>query len=160
MIGHQTPLLFASLKTATTSPNSEASHLPHRRLSLSQNTAVMRPAPSTASAALRSWTRHNLPTSQTTTTAARLVATPVAPQTTSITQRRHASDAAASSSFDSPFQKVDTNKIPNFTKYRAKSPEVSNRVFQYFMVGSMGLLTAAGAKATVQGTLYTYYESL
>jgi ubiquinol-cytochrome c reductase iron-sulfur subunit len=33
----------------------------------------------------------------------------------------------------------------------SKSPEISNRVFQYFVVGSMGLLAAAGAKATVQG---------
>ena len=33
----------------------------------------------------------------------------------------------------------------------SKKPESSNKVFQYFMVGSMGLLTAAGAKATVQG---------
>jgi len=44
-----------------------------------------------------------------------------------------------------------TTKIPNFKAYRSGSSEVSNRVFQYFMVGSMGLLAAAGAKATVQG---------
>ena len=60
-------------------------------------------------------------------------------------------------SFDSPFvskpkDKVDFDKIPNFAAYRSKSGENTNRVFQYFMVGSMGLLTAAGAKATVQGT--------
>lgn len=35
----------------------------------------------------------------------------------------------------------------------SKSSETTNRVFQYFMVGSMGLLTAAGAKATVQDFL-------
>lgn len=33
----------------------------------------------------------------------------------------------------------------------SKRGETSNRTFQYFMVGGMGLLTAAGAKATVQG---------
>ena len=60
-------------------------------------------------------------------------------------------------SFDSPFRSkpkdsVDFDKVPNFAAYRSKSSEGANRVFQYFMVGSMGLLTAAGAKATVQGT--------
>jgi ubiquinol-cytochrome c reductase iron-sulfur subunit len=34
----------------------------------------------------------------------------------------------------------------------SKSSETTNRVFQYFMVGSMGMLAAAGAKATVEGT--------
>ena len=111
----------------------------------------MRPAPSSASAALRTFTRHTLPTSQTTNGAARLATTsPVA----SHTQRRSQSGAASSLTFQSPFRdnKVDTNQIPSFKAYRSKAPEVSNRVFQYFMVGSMGLLTAAGAKATVQGT--------
>lgn len=57
--------------------------------------------------------------------------------------------------FESPFRDEDstpTTKIPSFAKYMSKKPESSNKVFQYFMVGSMGLLTAAGAKATVQGT--------
>jgi hypothetical protein len=44
------------------------------------------------------------------------------------------------------------NKIPSFKAYRSGSSQMTNRVFQYFMVGSMGLLAAAGAKATVQGT--------
>lgn len=110
----------------------------------------MRPAPSSAGAALRTFTRHSLPTSQTSNGAARLATSPVASQT----QRRYQHEAASTSSFQSPFRdnKVDSNKIPSFKAYRSKSPEVSNRVFQYFMVGSMGLLTAAGAKATVQGT--------
>ncbi|ETN45247.1 cytochrome b-c1 complex subunit Rieske, mitochondrial [Cyphellophora europaea CBS 101466] len=118
----------------------------------------MRPAPSSAGAALRSWTQHALPTSQSSSAAARLATSSVASQTTVVQQRRHQSSpsqAASTSSFDSPFRsnKVDSNKIPSFKAYRAKSPEVSNRVFQYFMVGSMGLLTAAGAKATVQDFL-------
>merc|ERR1712098_287424 len=121
-------------------------------------TVDMRPAPSSAGAALRSWTQHALPTSQSSSAAARLATSSVASQTTVVQQRRHQpspSQAASTSSFDSPFRsnKVDSNKIPSFKAYRAKFPEVSNRVFQYFMVGSMGLLTAAGAKATVQDFL-------
>ena len=56
-------------------------------------------------------------------------------------------------SFQSPF-KDDSNpttKIPSFAKYMSKRGETSNKTFQYFMVGTMGLLSAAGAKATVQG---------
>lgn len=45
----------------------------------------------------------------------------------------------------------DTTQVPNYDKYRSKSDEVTNRVFQYFVVGTMGGLTAMGAKATVQG---------
>ena len=55
--------------------------------------------------------------------------------------------------FQSPF-KDDSNpttKIPNFSNYMSKRRETSNKTFQYFMVGGMGLLAAAGAKATVQG---------
>ena len=33
----------------------------------------------------------------------------------------------------------------------SKRGETSNKTFSYFMVGAMGLLSAAGAKATVQG---------
>ena len=56
--------------------------------------------------------------------------------------------------FDSPFRSRDNNpttKIPSFANYMSKKGETSNKTFQYFMVGAMGLLTAAGAKATVQG---------
>jgi ubiquinol-cytochrome c reductase iron-sulfur subunit len=59
------------------------------------------------------------------------------------------------SSFDSPFRGMGnspTTKIPDFSKYRSSKNPNSNLVFQYFMVGTMGALTAAGAKATVQGT--------
>lgn len=38
--------------------------------------------------------------------------------------------------------------VPDFTPYRTTNAE-NNKVFSYFMVGSMGLITAAGAKATV-----------
>lgn len=56
--------------------------------------------------------------------------------------------------FDSPFRNPDVSpstKIPSFKNYMSKKGETSNKTFQYFMVGSMGLLAAAGAKATVQG---------
>jgi len=55
---------------------------------------------------------------------------------------------------ESPFRSSDetpTTKIPDFKKYMSKKGETSNKTFQYFMVGGMGLLAAAGAKATVQG---------
>jgi len=63
---------------------------------------------------------------------------------------------APTSSFDSPFRGMGNDagsKIPDFSNYRSKSNTNSNLLFQYFMVGTMGALTAAGAKATVQGTL-------
>lgn len=63
---------------------------------------------------------------------------------------------APTSSFDSPFRGMGNDagsKIPDFSNYRSKSGTNSNLLFQYFMVGTMGALTAAGAKATVQGTL-------
>jgi len=65
-------------------------------------------------------------------------------------------DSTTTSSFDSPFKGAggDANsKIPDFSHYRSKSSTNTNLLFQYFMVGTMGALTAAGAKATVQGTL-------
>ena len=59
---------------------------------------------------------------------------------------------ASASSFDSPFKgTADSTKIPSFAAYRNKNGEQSTKVFQYFMVGSMGALSAVGAKATVQG---------
>jgi ubiquinol-cytochrome c reductase iron-sulfur subunit len=44
-----------------------------------------------------------------------------------------------------------TTRIPDFGKYRSKNTEQDNRTFQYVMVGTMGALTAMGAKATVVG---------
>lgn len=94
---------------------------------------------------MRSWTKHQLPVT-------RLAASAVTAQ-----QKRSATtgEVGHTSSFDSPFRtseaQPDTSKIPSFGHYMSKSSEVTNRVFQYFMVGSMGMLAAAGAKATVQG---------
>ncbi len=104
----------------------------------------MRPLASGAGPALRSWTKHSLP----------LSSSRVAPAVVTVPQRRPASEYSPTPSFDSPFKGEEyspTTKIPSFGKYMSKNSETSNRVFQYFMVGSMGLLAAAGAKATVQG---------
>jgi len=46
----------------------------------------------------------------------------------------------------------DSTSVPDFTPYLHKSPD-SNRTLQYFMVGSMGLLAASGAKSTVTDIL-------
>jgi hypothetical protein len=65
--------------------------------------------------------------------------------------------AEPTSSFDSPFKGTANDaggKIPDFSHYRSKQGTNSNLLFQYFMVGTMGALTAAGAKATVQGMFF------
>jgi hypothetical protein len=53
-----------------------------------------------------------------------------------------------------------TTRIPSFAKYRSKSGDESGpKVFQYFMVGTMGALSALGAKATVQGGFHSLWGS-
>ncbi|OJD20269.1 hypothetical protein ACJ73_08396, partial [Blastomyces percursus] len=83
---------------------------------------------------------------------------PTAAALTSSTQqqrrgRAFSTSTSTTSSFDSPFgqskESTSTLKIPSFKKYASKSGESSNKVFSYFMAGSMGLVTAVGAKATV-----------
>jgi len=106
--------------------------------------------------ALRTWTKHPLPTSS-------RIVTSAAPIPASASQQRRklqtgVGEVGTSSSFDSPFGRTSegappTTKIPSFKAYMSKNSETTNRVFQYFMVGSMGLLAAAGAKATVQDFL-------
>ncbi|RMZ84705.1 hypothetical protein DV737_g901, partial [Chaetothyriales sp. CBS 132003] len=117
---------------------------------------TMAPAPSSASSAVRSWTRHALPAAA---RSSRVGARPAASLLIgpNASQRRHRASAvgsASQSTFDTAADGgVDTTKIPSFKAYRSKSAEVSNRTFQYFMVGTMGLMTAVGAKATVQDFL-------
>lgn len=60
-------------------------------------------------------------------------------------------------SYSSPF-KVPEGKagdkasyVPDFGKYASTASPAKNKLFQYFMVGGMGAITAAGAKSTVQG---------
>ncbi|MCJ1325639.1 hsp70 nucleotide exchange factor fes1 [Thelotrema lepadinum] len=96
----------------------------------------MAPLTSTTSTALRTCTRQRLPAIRASSVAI---------------QQRGRADAGAS--FESPFTKVDVNKIPNFGGYKSSRGETSNKMFQYFMAGSFGALTAAGAKSTVQDFL-------
>lgn len=76
-------------------------------------------------------------------------------------QRRGVADASKST-FDSPFgsskEYSSTLKIPDFSKYQSKKPPRSNQVFSYFMAGSLGLASAVGAKATVQGRYFWRYQ--
>ncbi|GAA6009910.1 hypothetical protein JCM10207_002155 [Rhodosporidiobolus poonsookiae] len=45
------------------------------------------------------------------------------------------------------------SQVPDFSKYTKATDQDSGRAFSYFMVGSMGLVTAAGAKSTVSDFL-------
>lgn len=63
-------------------------------------------------------------------------------------------DAPGAASYTSPFKgESKGSKIPDFSKYMSKSNETTNKLFSYFMVGTIGAITAAGAKSTVQGGL-------
>ncbi|KAH7411060.1 putative cytochrome b-c1 complex subunit Rieske, mitochondrial [Cadophora sp. MPI-SDFR-AT-0126] len=82
------------------------------------------------------------------------------PRSSSLAVRALSTSAAKhqtpTSSFDSPFRGMANDaasKVPDFSHYRSKSNTNTNLLFQYFMVGTMGALTAAGAKATVQDFL-------
>ncbi len=91
------------------------------------------------------------------------VPSPITPSMLAATQQRrckadiverHSGEYEQTPRFESPFKSRDDNpttKIPSFANYMSKKGETSNKTFQYFMVGGMGLLAAAGAKATVQG---------
>ena len=75
-------------------------------------------------------------------------------------QKRNRADASTShAEFISPFHRgthnqKDSTVIPSFKKYRSGS-ETTNKVFQYFMVGAFGGLSALGAKDTVQSEFIT-----
>lgn len=60
--------------------------------------------------------------------------------------------AAGAAAYSSPFKGESAgSKVPNFGKYASSNSAAGNKLFSYFMVGSMGALTAAGAKSTVSG---------
>jgi ubiquinol-cytochrome c reductase iron-sulfur subunit len=70
-------------------------------------------------------------------------------------QRNYADASTSHHSFQSPFTRgttghKDTTVIPSWGGYK-KGGETTNKVFQYFMIGTMGGLSALGAKNTVQG---------
>lgn len=57
-----------------------------------------------------------------------------------------------SSTYKSPFTGTQkSTQVPNFGHYMAKRSPSTNMLFQYFMVGTMGAISAAGAKSTIQG---------
>jgi len=57
---------------------------------------------------------------------------------------------SAGSSYSSPFKLGEGKKVPDFSKYMSKTAGSTNALVSYFMVGTMGAITAAGAKDTVQ----------
>ncbi|KAK0620183.1 Rieske [2Fe-2S] iron-sulfur domain-containing protein [Immersiella caudata] len=58
---------------------------------------------------------------------------------------------SSSASYSSPFKgESNSNKIPDFSKYMAKGSGGGNQLFGYFMVGTLGAISAAGAKSTIQ----------
>jgi hypothetical protein len=58
----------------------------------------------------------------------------------------------ADSTYESPFKgSPSTTQVPDFSHYAAKNPANKNLMYQYFMVGAMGTIAAAGAKSTIQG---------
>ena len=82
---------------------------------------------------------------------------------TEVMQKRTRADATDASTshamFRSPFHRgtdshSDTTVIPSFKDYRSGGGETGNKMFQYFMVGAFGGLTALGAKDTVQSRSY------
>jgi hypothetical protein len=67
------------------------------------------------------------------------------------TSSARAADSTASS-YSSPFKGTQKgDQIPDFKDYVSKNSKATNQFFGYFMVGTMGAITAAGAKSTVQG---------
>ncbi|KAK5078518.1 ubiquinol--cytochrome-c reductase catalytic subunit rip1 [Lithohypha guttulata] len=119
----------------------------------------MPPVSQAAVSAARQWTKHSLSTSSNVSriTASSLLTSTPESQKRLATQQTSTASAQGGASFDSPFRgqksATDFNKVPSFKAYMSRGSEPSTRVFQYFMVGSMGLLAAAGAKATVQDFL-------
>lgn len=62
------------------------------------------------------------------------------------------STSLAAGSYSSPFKgESKASKIPDFSHYANKSSWNTTNLMGYFMVGTMGAITAAGAKSTVQG---------
>lgn len=47
----------------------------------------------------------------------------------------------------------ETTQVPDYTPYTKGTTESASRAYSYFMVGSMGLITAAGAKSLVSDFL-------
>lgn len=52
-----------------------------------------------------------------------------------------------------PEASFHASSVPNYTKYTSKATEASSKGFSYFAIGTMGLITAAGAKSLVSDFL-------
>ncbi|KAI9705524.1 MAG: hsp70 nucleotide exchange factor fes1 [Candelina mexicana] len=109
-----------------------------------------------ASALLRSCVRQQLPIMRGSSVAAqrRGRASPAVEQASGEVDR--------TPTFQSPFRDLDskpTTMIPDFSNYKSNRGGTTNKTFQYFMVGSMGLLSALGAKATVEDFLVSMAAS-
>jgi ubiquinol-cytochrome c reductase iron-sulfur subunit len=64
----------------------------------------------------------------------------------------------ASDTYQSPFKGYSAaSKVPDFSKYMLPNGS-SNQLIGYFMVGTLGAISAAGAKSTVQGEFDSPYE--
>lgn len=65
-----------------------------------------------------------------------------------------AASGTTSPSYSSPFKGAQkSTQVPDFSHYMAKSSGSTNQLFGYFMVGTLGAISAAGAKSTIQGEL-------
>ncbi|KAI1876851.1 uncharacterized protein JN550_000923 [Neoarthrinium moseri] len=92
------------------------------------------------------------------TVATRALAREAASRSLSSTAARAFSASTAvrdAGSYSSPFKgEQKSTQIPDWTKYASKGSWNTNSLVSYFMVGTMGAITAAGAKSTVQGSSY------
>ncbi|KAI1856762.1 hypothetical protein JX265_011403 [Neoarthrinium moseri] len=88
------------------------------------------------------------------TVATRALAREAASRSLSSTAARAFSASTAvrdAGSYSSPFKgEQKSTQIPDWTKYASKGSWNTNSLVSYFMVGTMGAITAAGAKSTVQ----------
>lgn len=136
---------FLPTSQCTTTPHARQPHLSSLRL----------PSANTRSIA------HKMNTLRTSTTRAVRSLTAAAPLrgASAVTARQNSTAQTYKSPFEAAGEPHATTKIPDFSKYRGGSTK-GNQVFGYFMVGTMGALTAAGAKATIQGRLPRYMRGM
>ena len=81
--------------------------------------------------------------------------------TTAVVQQKRYDASTSHAVFSSPFhrgkgEQQDTTAIPSFKKYRAGGQEINGKIFQYFMVGALGGISALGAKETVQSEFHLH----
>lgn len=90
---------------------------------------------------------------QTSTTANNTTARLAAVASSSFSTSASRNDGSAAT-FKSPFRGTSkSDQAPDFSHYLSKKSGNANALFGYFMVGTLGALSAAGAKSTVQGRL-------